>query len=253
MLAASLLSQLSVLGQTLQTLRLSRRDFQWFSGIVYRSCRSQLRNKLQQSYDIPMIPDLLPCDTGPSTKERLELSNSHWRLQWIRGRCEMDGELHSCDLQRSTRLGQSSSMTRKDRDLLIFDAGYFWIADTSNKMLERARTWHYMTSGVESYHGVLHCAPLCAGVHEESQSDHCHQLGKLLVEGIWRAKGERDHCRHSLSASLCQGPNWRQEAQGLTGPRGLSRTVNALRKSWNTGLIPSLGTLGLKLLNSHPW
>lgn len=59
------------------------------------------------------------CDKGPSTKERLELSNFHSKD------AAMDGELLSCELKRSTHLGQSSSMTRKDRDLLRFDAGHF--------------------------------------------------------------------------------------------------------------------------------
>ena len=188
----------------------------------------------QQVPTIQWFLDAVWICSYPARKDRVQKSALNWaisigRLKWIHGsRFEMDGEMLSCDLKCSTHLGQSSSMTRKDRDLLRFDAGYFWIADTSKKVLELAHTWHYLTSRLELCQSVLHC------VQEFMKKAKAITViisgsAREAVEGIWR-EGETmaDNFSAIFQRSLCQGPNWRQEDQGLKRSQESKRSVNQL-------------------------
>lgn len=167
----------------------------------------------------------------------------------------MDGELLSCDLKCSTHLGQSSSMTRKDRDLLRFDAGHFWIVDTSNKMLERTHTWHYLTWCGIDWNRAIACS-IDLQMYTDCLQEFMKKAKAITVARAqlsrWRdfKKGRIGPKRRETMAmaqsfnNLCdilwQGPNWRQEAQGLKLTQESKRTVtvNVLRKSWNRGLVP---------------
>lgn len=128
------------------------------------------------------------CDKGPSTKERLELSNFHSKD------AAMDGELLSCELKCSTHLGQSSSMTRKDRDLLRFDAGHFWIVDTSY-IKQNVGAHAYLTLPDMVWNRAIACS-----------------IVYRLYRSSWRKP------KRSPSLGLSSGSRWR-DLKGRSGER----------------------------------